>query len=195
MALLLASVGFVVYDLVAFRRPMSEDLMTRREIIGANSMAALAFRDGPAASEILSALKAREGMVAAALYTPRRGTLGRLSAGRRRRERARASRCERLAVREQPSRVFHRIVLHGEMLGTSADRVRHAALGCAAQAIYGHRLHADAGRCRRRLPVFIVAAADHLRPILDWNETMRTYRPARTSRCGRPSRMTTKLVR
>ena len=70
VALLLASVGFVVYDLVAFRSQMSDDLMTQAEIVGANSMAALAFRDGPAAREILSALKAREGIVAAALYAP-----------------------------------------------------------------------------------------------------------------------------
>ena len=53
VALLLASVGFVVYDLVAFRSQMSDDLMTQAEIVGANSMAALAFRDGPAAREIL----------------------------------------------------------------------------------------------------------------------------------------------
>ena len=46
MALLLASVGFVVFDLVAFRSQMSDDLMTQAEIVGANSMAALAFATG-----------------------------------------------------------------------------------------------------------------------------------------------------
>ena len=70
VALLLASVGVVVYDLVAFRSQMGDDLMTQAQIVGANSMAALALRDGPAAREMLSALKAREGIVAAALYAP-----------------------------------------------------------------------------------------------------------------------------
>ena len=70
LALLLASAGFVAYDLLAFRRQMSEDLMTQAEVIGSNSTAALAFRDANTAREILAALKAREGIVAAALYTP-----------------------------------------------------------------------------------------------------------------------------
>ena len=119
VALLLASVGFVVYDMVAFRSQMSDDLMTQAEIVGANSMAALAFRDGPAAREILSALKAREGIVAAALYAPD-GAL--LADYRRDNAAARA-----VPARPDPSgsrfednylRVFHRIDLHGQILGT-----------------------------------------------------------------------------
>jgi PAS domain S-box-containing protein len=70
LALLLASAGFVAYDLLAFRRQMSEDLMTQAEVIGSNSTAALAFRDPNTGREILSALRAKEGIVAAALYTP-----------------------------------------------------------------------------------------------------------------------------
>jgi signal transduction histidine kinase/CheY-like chemotaxis protein/methyl-accepting chemotaxis protein len=119
VALLLASAGLVVYDLVAFRSQMSDDLMTQAEIVGANSMAALAFRDGSAAREILSALKARESIVAAALYAPD----GALVADYRR---------DKSAARAVPPRpdesgsrfednylhVFHRIELHGQILGT-----------------------------------------------------------------------------
>ena len=70
LALLLASIGFVVYDLTAFRARMSQDLMTQAKIIGANSTAALAFRDENAVREILSALRAKDEIEAAAIYTP-----------------------------------------------------------------------------------------------------------------------------
>jgi signal transduction histidine kinase/CheY-like chemotaxis protein/Skp family chaperone for outer membrane proteins len=68
LALLLASVGFVTYDLITFRRQMTDDLMTQAEIIGSNSTAALAFNDAGNATETLSALRAKDGIVAAALY-------------------------------------------------------------------------------------------------------------------------------
>ena len=70
LALLLASAGFVAYDLLAFRSQMSEDLMTQAEVIGSKSTAALAFQDADTATEILSALRAKDGIVAAALYAP-----------------------------------------------------------------------------------------------------------------------------
>ena len=119
VALLLASVGFVVFDLVAFRSQMSDDLMTQAEIVGANSMAALAFSDGPAAREILAALKARESIVAAALYTPD-GTL--VADYRRDAQGARVvpARPDRSGSRFEDNylRVFHQIELHGQILGT-----------------------------------------------------------------------------
>ena len=115
----LASAGFVAYDLVRFRAQMSEDLVTQAEIIGLNSSAALAFQDAKTGAEILSALNARDGIVAAALFTPdgeqftqyrRAGTPPR-----------------RFPNRPGPTgyrfeddhlRVFHDIVLHGERLGS-----------------------------------------------------------------------------
>ena len=119
VALLLASAGLVVYDLVAFRSQMSDDLMTQAEIVGANSMAALAFRDGSAAREILSALNARESIVAAALYAPD-GAL--VAAYRRDKSAARAvpPRPDESGSRFEDNylHVFHRIELHGQILGT-----------------------------------------------------------------------------
>jgi PAS domain S-box-containing protein len=70
LALLVASVGFLAYDLTAFRARMSHDLMTQAEIVGANSMAALAFQDKKATREILAALEAKDEIVAAAIYAP-----------------------------------------------------------------------------------------------------------------------------
>ena len=120
VALLLASVGFVVYDLVAFRSQMSDDLMTQAEIVGANSMAALAFRDGPAAREILSALKAREGIVAAALYAPDGALVAdyRRDNGAIRAVPARPDSTSGSRFEDNYLRVFHRIELHGQVLGT-----------------------------------------------------------------------------
>jgi signal transduction histidine kinase/ActR/RegA family two-component response regulator len=69
-ALLLFSVSFLVYDLIAFRHFLSEDLGTQAEIIGYNSAAAMAFKDQAAATETLAALKAKEDITAAVLYSP-----------------------------------------------------------------------------------------------------------------------------
>jgi len=69
-ALLLFSLSFLVYDLIAFRHFLSEDLSTQAEIIGYNSAAAMAFKDQAAATETLAALKAKEDITAAALYSP-----------------------------------------------------------------------------------------------------------------------------
>ena len=119
LALLLASVGFVAYDLVRFRQQMSEDLMTQAEIIGLNSSAALAFQDAKTGAEILSALDARDGIVAAALFTPD----GRRFARYRRARSATGPFPERpgatgYSFEGDHLRVFHEIVLHGERLGT-----------------------------------------------------------------------------
>ncbi|HEY2546015.1 MAG TPA: ATP-binding protein [Candidatus Acidoferrum sp.] len=69
-ALILSSVSFLIYDLISFRRQLSQDLMTQGEIIAFNSGAAMAFKDESAAAATLSALKAKEDIVAAGLYSP-----------------------------------------------------------------------------------------------------------------------------
>jgi PAS domain S-box-containing protein len=70
VALLLASAGFLAYDLSVFRARMSQDLMAQAEIIGVNSTASLLARDRKAATAILDALRAKEEIVAAAFYGP-----------------------------------------------------------------------------------------------------------------------------
>jgi len=69
MALFLSSASFLIYDLISFRHLLTQDLTTQAEIIGYNSAAALACKDGPAASATLSALTAKSDIVAAALYS------------------------------------------------------------------------------------------------------------------------------
>ena len=98
---------------------MSQDLVTQAEIISANSMAALAFRDERTVSEFLGALRAKEEIEAAAIYTPD----GRVFAVYHRDPQRRAnlpSRPEASGYRfeENALRVFHEIVLHEQSLGT-----------------------------------------------------------------------------
>src|SRR5437899_811188 len=69
-ALVLSSASFLIYDLISSRHLPTLDLMTQAQIIGYNSAAAMAFRDEAAATATLSALTAKEDMVAAVLYSP-----------------------------------------------------------------------------------------------------------------------------
>ena len=70
VALILLSTSYLGYDLISFRHLLGEDLATQAEIIGYNSAAAMAFKDAPTATVTLSALKAKEDIVAAVLYSP-----------------------------------------------------------------------------------------------------------------------------
>ncbi len=70
VALVLFSASFLTYDLSSFRHFLSEDLATQADIIGYNSAAAMAFKDQGAATETLAALKAKEDITAAVLYSP-----------------------------------------------------------------------------------------------------------------------------
>ena len=70
IALLLASAGFLAYDMTVFRNRMSQDLLAQAEIIGANSTASLMSRDRKATTAILGALQAKREIVAAAFYQP-----------------------------------------------------------------------------------------------------------------------------
>ncbi len=69
VALLLACAAFIGYDRYTFRRAKVHDLMTVADMIGSNSTAALAFGDADSAREILGALRAKEHIVAACVYT------------------------------------------------------------------------------------------------------------------------------
>jgi signal transduction histidine kinase/ActR/RegA family two-component response regulator len=68
LALGLTAAGFLTYDAVAFRAAMKADAETLADLVGANSTAALAFDDGPAAQDTLSALRVRPNVRAAAVY-------------------------------------------------------------------------------------------------------------------------------
>ena len=69
-ALMLACAALLVYDQIAARGSMRNDLNVLAEIFSANSTAALSFNDGPAAEELLSTLEAKQHVTFAALFRP-----------------------------------------------------------------------------------------------------------------------------
>ncbi len=77
LVVLLASAGLLTYDLIEFRRSLTQDLTTQAEIIGANVTAALAFQDDRAATEILEALEAKREILLAVLTSSDSGELAR----------------------------------------------------------------------------------------------------------------------
>jgi signal transduction histidine kinase/DNA-binding NarL/FixJ family response regulator len=119
-ALVLSALSFLIYDLVAFRHLLVQDLRTQAEIIGYNSAGAMEFKDVPAATATLTALTAKEDIVAAVLY----GVDGK--------EFAHYSRANDIFPRVLPPllqeqgyrfyggylQVFHDVTLNGEHLGT-----------------------------------------------------------------------------
>jgi signal transduction histidine kinase len=66
--LVLAGAAFVGHDVVSFRRLLVYTIVTRANMLAANSTAALAFRNPEDASQVLDALKADPRVIAAALY-------------------------------------------------------------------------------------------------------------------------------
>src|SRR5580658_8320990 len=69
VALVLACAAFIGYDLATFRNARVDTLSMQAQIIGANTVSALAFDDPDAATRTLSALKADPHILSAAVYT------------------------------------------------------------------------------------------------------------------------------
>ena len=119
-ALILSSVSFLIYDLMSFRRQLSQDLMTQAEIIGFNSGAAMAFKDESAATATLSALKAKDDIVEAALYSPQGKVFAHYSQGDKRLPSALPARSQENRYRFEGGylQVFQAVTMNGERVGT-----------------------------------------------------------------------------
>lgn len=70
VAVLLARAAFFAFEYYTFRQVTIRHLYTLGEIVGANSTAALAFRNQDDATEVLSALRGERHISAAGLYDP-----------------------------------------------------------------------------------------------------------------------------
>jgi len=70
IALLLVAAAFLIYEFTTYRAMMVRDLSTLAQITGSQSTAALTYGEKDSANEILRALGAKKGIVAAGLYTP-----------------------------------------------------------------------------------------------------------------------------
>ena len=71
-ALVLACLGFLVYDQITFREGLVRTLSAQAQIIGSNSISALLFNDPAAASNTLAALKNSPNIVSAGYFTAER---------------------------------------------------------------------------------------------------------------------------
>ena len=69
IALLLAGVAFVAYDLITFRESLIANLSIQARIAGSNSVSALLFNDPDSAVRTLSALEAAPHIEFASIYT------------------------------------------------------------------------------------------------------------------------------
>ncbi len=119
VALGLGCAGFLIYDIISFKRSMTDELHTLAKVIGTNSTAALTFDDENAAREILQGVQAHTNIVFASTYT-RDGTL---FAKYLRDEKA----LDITPPEPQPNgysfdskhlHLFYRVVLDGEIIGT-----------------------------------------------------------------------------
>ena len=70
IALSLAGLAMVIFDLRSYQRTWENDLNTQADLLGLSTAAALAFNDPKAAHENLALLKARPNINAAAIYDP-----------------------------------------------------------------------------------------------------------------------------
>ncbi len=68
VVLLLACVAFTIYEVIAFRETMKQNLATLADIVSHNTTAALDFSDAKSADETLSALQADPAIIGAWLY-------------------------------------------------------------------------------------------------------------------------------
>lgn len=81
VVLLVTSASFVAYETVTFRRTALANLSALADIIASNSTASLAFANTADGTEVLSALRAKPEIVAAALYDARGRLFVRYPAG------------------------------------------------------------------------------------------------------------------
>ena len=117
-ALLCACAAVLLYDHLAARESMQNDLEAMAEMLGANSTAALSFDDAKAGEEILSSLRAKRQIVAAKLLTA-----GGQPLAEYRRASAPASimpaiRADAVRFEKQRLVLFKPVVMRGEKLGT-----------------------------------------------------------------------------
>ncbi len=119
MALVLACIGFTLYERADFRATAASELATLADTLGANTAASLAFEDQKTAEQMLGALKAEHDIVAACLYDEQ----GNIFAVYRRNGvpssvRMPALEADGAYFNGHSLTLFRRVSLHGEKTGT-----------------------------------------------------------------------------
>ncbi len=126
LALLLAGLALVAFDMRSQLRTLESDLVTQADIVGLVSSAALAFDDPRVATENLSVLRAQPHVAAAALFDAK----GRLFAFFRPPEREGEplplqSRSQGVSVDREWVRVWQPVMSQHEQIGTVYLQARH----------------------------------------------------------------------
>ncbi len=117
-ALLLACAGFLLQELLTYRSALAQEASSVAAVIGANSTAAISFRDTEAARQSLAALAAEPHVVAACIY----GTKGEVFAEYHAENRARTAipplGADGALFTENHLTLFQPILLGGDRIGT-----------------------------------------------------------------------------
>ena len=134
VALVAATVAMLLFDLRAFQKYWTDDLVAQADIMAHMNAPALEFNDAVAAGQNLAVLGVRPQVLAAALYDARGARFATYAHGERQSFPARP---ERAGYRIEGGEVvvFRDVVAHGEVLGSVYLRARYGLL--ARLASYG----------------------------------------------------------
>lgn len=118
VALLVALVAMIGYDLRVYHRSWVSDVATQAELLGRTSAAALAFDDARAAEEDLALLRFRPKVTAGAIYNAQGALFAKYPANGADDQFPKVAEVDATRVENGNLVVFRHIVNHGETLGT-----------------------------------------------------------------------------
>jgi signal transduction histidine kinase/DNA-binding response OmpR family regulator len=118
VALLLACFTFLAYELVTYRKTVTQQLTTLAQIVAESSTAALAFDDRRSAGETLAALRAEPNLVAACIYTKDGRPFATFERVGSRRDLPRGPGKPGAEFQDHYLVLFQRVVLDGDWIGT-----------------------------------------------------------------------------
>ncbi|ROZ78896.1 ATP-binding protein [Ramlibacter sp. WS9] len=127
VALSLAGLAMVIYDLRSYQRTWERDLLTQADLLGLATAPALSFNDPKTARENLALLKARPNILGAAIYTPDGRLFASYGAGANAGA-GPANGADGVRVDGGDLVAFKTIVNEGERLGAVHLRARHEKL-------------------------------------------------------------------
>jgi signal transduction histidine kinase len=127
VALSLAGLAMVIYDLRSYQRTWEHDLLAQADLLGLATAPALSFNDPKTARENLALLKARPNILGAAIYTPDGRLFASYGAGANAGATPAAG-ADGVRVDGGDLVAFKTIVNEGERLGAVHLRARHERL-------------------------------------------------------------------
>src|SRR5436190_16321503 len=120
VALVLACAAILVYEVADYRKVLRRNTEVMADVIGANSAAALSFKDKSAAGDTLAALKAEPYVISACVYDKSGEVFATFNRGDNATEAAKPPTVhdETYFFDQSSLNLFHKIRFDGEILGT-----------------------------------------------------------------------------